>query len=134
MRYIAFLAGFAGLAACTETAPTGEPPLTGDTPEVGQADTGASGPSAGPLRIGGGYRAPDDACRRTGVTDLTAPFASSENDLVACPVDFEGRPAFIQGTKAREVTRTADWVVYSVPLFGEAPVAQIPVAPPITGG
>ena len=126
MRNFVVLMGLGALVAC---ATPGEPELTGDSPT--DAPTAAR---SGSLKLGGGYRGADDPCRRTGVTALTEPFASRENALVACPVDFEGRPAFIQATVAREVTRTDEYVVYSVPLFGAAPVTEVPTTPPITGG
>lgn len=143
MRFHILIAASIGLAACGAT----EPELAGDAPETGQEAGQATGQATGPetgtsgvtssngaVRVGGGYRGNDDPCRRAGVTEVTAPFASSGEDLVACPVSFDGRPAFIQTTRAREVVRTSDWVVYSVPLFGDAPVNQFPSAPPVTGG
>ena len=124
MRALFLIPCLLGLAACA----TPEPELTGDDPVAGPTAA-----SSGGLRLGNGYRAADDQCRRAGVTELTAPFASTESDLVACPIDFEGRPAFIRATSAREVTRTAEYVVYTVPLIGNAPVTNIPVTPAITG-
>ena len=77
------------------------------------------------LSLGGGYRTPDDPCVRTGSTPLTAPFVNAETDLVACPIDFAGRPAFQINTGGREVTRTDDWVVYRVPLVGPTAVPDV---------
>lgn len=152
MRVFVFSFGLVALSACATST---EPELTGDTPVVGpppsaaearpgtpeapnvetpDPEVTASLPPAGALSIGGGYRGVNDQCRRTGVTPVTAPFADRDSDLVACPIDFSGRPAFIQGTNSREVTRTSDWVVYSVPLFGEAPVNTFAAPPAITGG
>ncbi|MEL7114165.1 MAG: hypothetical protein AAGP08_01010 [Pseudomonadota bacterium] len=126
MRPIVLSAGIFALAAC---ATTGEPELTGDSPTDGPTPA-----ATGDVRVGGGYRGADDPCRRAGATALTEPFISTETDLVACPVDFDGRPAFIQSTSAREATRTPEWVIYNVPLFGAAPVGEVPVVPPATGG
>ncbi len=86
------------------------------------------------LRLGAGYRGSDDPCVRVGSSEAVAGFVSQESDLVGCPLDFEGRPAFIKATLAREVTRTDEWVVYSVPLFGAIPTSELPSTPPITGG
>lgn len=69
------------------------------------------------LRLGGGYRGLDDPCVRVGQTDFTAPLLREDADLVGCPIDFEGRPAFQTGTGGREVGRTDAWVLYSVPLL-----------------
>ena len=74
------------------------------------------------LRLGSGYRSADDPCVRVGATPLTEPFLSRESDLVGCPIDFAGRPAFQINPGGREVTRTDDWVVYRVPLVGPTPV------------
>jgi hypothetical protein len=137
MRNFVLFAGLASLSACgiagqleqgTADSPTGEPELVGDAPIADVTQ-----PRPGPLRLGGGYRGVDDPCRRAGASQVTAPFRSAQNDLVACPIEFSGRPRFIQATNAREVTRTQDWVVYSVPLVGEALNPQIPPTPPITG-
>ncbi|MEM6324397.1 MAG: hypothetical protein AAF748_11960 [Pseudomonadota bacterium] len=73
------------------------------------------------VAIGSGYRASEDPCRRVGATSLTEPFITSTDDLVGCPIDFEGRPEFQTKTGGREVTRTEDWVIYRVPLVGEGP-------------
>lgn len=127
MRFVFLCAPLVALAACAAPT-TSEPPLTGDKPTSGPTLS-----TSGPVRVGGGYRAPDDPCRRAGETELTAPFASDDTDLVACPVSFDGRPAFIQATSAREATRAGDWVVYIVPLVGAAPVAQMPAPGPVTG-
>ena len=71
------------------------------------------------LRFGMGYRGTDDPCRRVGATRYTAPYINRDEDLVGCPVDFEGRPEFQERLGGREVTRTDDWVIYRVPLTGE---------------
>ena len=70
------------------------------------------------VRTGLGYRGSDDPCRRVGMTDFTAPYITREEDLVGCPIDFEGRPDFQIKTGGREVTRTDEWVIYRVPLLG----------------
>ncbi|MDF0602661.1 hypothetical protein P1J78_18130 [Psychromarinibacter sp. C21-152] len=77
------------------------------------------------LRFGTGYRGSDDPCVRVGETALTAPYVSQDEDLVGCPVDFDGRPAFQIKTGGREVTRTADWVIYRVPLLGAPDMAGV---------
>ena len=56
---------------------------------------------------------------------MTEQFVNSETDLVGCPIDFAGRPAFQINTGGREVTRTDDWVVYRVPLVGATPVPDV---------
>lgn len=59
----------------------------------------------------------------------------ADQDLVGCPVDFEGRPAFIKANDAVETTRTEQWVIYSVPLQGTPPVdVPLPLTGPVTGG
>lgn len=125
MRVFAVSVTVLALAACGGP---GRIPLLGDTPTSGPTLS-----TRGDVRVGGGYRNPQDPCKRADVTALTAEFASPETDLVACPVDFDGRPAFIRATAAREATRTSEWVVYIIPLVGEAPVMQIPPAGPVTG-
>ncbi len=70
------------------------------------------------VSLGLGYRGSDDPCRRVGVTDLTEPYYNIEEDLVGCPIDFDGRPMFQIKTGGREVTRTEEWVIYRVPLLG----------------
>lgn len=116
MRWTLLVLSLGGLAACGGS---GEPRL------VGNADP--------QLRFGGGYRSAEDPCKRVGQTPFVERFFRADEDLVGCPLDFDGRAAFIQGTSAREVTRTGEWVIYTVPLFGSAPVSNIPAAPPITG-
>ena len=111
------------LAACG-----GEPPLDDTTAPP------ASPPSSAELRLGSGYRGSDDPCVRVGNSEAVAGFMSPEADLVACPIDFEGRPKFIQDNLAREVMRTSAYVVYSVPLFGAIPTSEVPSTPPLTGG
>jgi len=158
MRTIFLIPCLVGLAACSSSepmfsnagnssaaAPASAAPATAPTPEAATAATPAPTPAAAPaatvvpastggLRLGSGYRAPNDSCRRAGVNDVTASFSSTQSDLVACPISFAGRPAFIKATFAREVVRAGDYVVYTVPLFGAAPVTNIPNTPPITGG
>ena len=115
------------MAACAGNGPSATRngiPETAPAPAVNTPD----------LRFGSGYRAANDPCLRVGRTDFTAPHLSSETDLVGCPVDFDKRNVFIQNTNAREATRTAEWVLYSVPLVGSAPTAIIPPTAPITGG
>lgn len=74
--------------------------------------------------VGAGYRASDDQCRRVGASSITEPYITAEEDLVGCPIDFDGRPEFAIKTGGREVTRTEDWVIYRVPLVGEAPTTD----------
>ena len=104
--------------------------LVDDT--VARESTGQAGSAE--LRLGSGYRGSDDPCVRVGNSEAVAAFVSSESDLVGCPIDFEGRPKFIQDNLAREVLRTDGWVVYSVPLFGAIPTSELPSTPPLTGG
>ena len=104
--------------------------LVDDT--VARESTGQAGSAE--LRLGSGYRGSDDPCVRVGNSEAVAAFVSSESDLVGCPIDFEGRPKFIQDNIAREVMRTDSYVVYSVPLFGAIPTSELPSTPPITGG
>jgi len=87
----------------------------------------------GDLRLGSGYRGGDDPCVRVGQTEFTAPYLRSDEDLVGCPIAFDGRPDFIRGLDAREAVRTEDWVVYTVPL-GNAAVTEFGIPTPITGG
>ncbi len=70
------------------------------------------------IAVGMGYRGSDDPCRRVGKSRFTEPYITRDEDLVACPVTFEGRPAFQTKTGGREVTRTDEWVIYRVPLLG----------------
>jgi len=70
------------------------------------------------VRVGLGYRGSDDPCRRVGATDFTQPYINRDEDLVGCPVEFDGRPEFQMKTGGREVTRTDEWVLYRVPLLG----------------
>jgi len=44
--------------------------------------------------------------------------------LGGCPIAFGGGPEFAAKTGGREVTRTEDWVIYRVPLVGEAPTTD----------
>ena len=83
------------------------------------------------IRLGNGYRGADDPCRRAGSTEYTAPMLRADADLVACPIDFEGRPAFQRTTGASEMGRTSEYVLYSVPLLGStlATPSQTPPAP-----
>lgn len=118
MRKTLILISLLGLTACGGRL-GGEPRLVNDEPQ---------------LRIGGSYRSGDDPCKRVGNTTFTERFVRADEDLVGCPVDYEGRAGFIQATGAREATRTEEWVLYSVPLFGAAPVSNLPATPPTTGG
>lgn len=70
------------------------------------------------VAVGTGYRGAEDPCRRVGATRFTKPYINRDEDLVGCPVGFEGRPAFQKNTGGREVTRTDEWVIYRVPLLG----------------
>ena len=66
------------------------------------------------LRFGGSYRFANDPCRRVGETELTAAFIDRQADLVACPIDYEGRGRFAIDSLSTERLRTENWVVYSV--------------------
>ncbi|MDJ0825236.1 MAG: hypothetical protein QNJ16_07020 [Rhodobacter sp.] len=102
IRLIA-LAALATAAACT-------------APPAGQTTGSSSPPEVSELRFGGAYRFANDPCRRVGETALTAPFLDDQADLVACPVDYEGRGRFAIDSNSTEVARTDGWVVYSVPI------------------
>ena len=127
MRHTVLILSALSLAACAGIGPG--PSENAAAPAALEPATNTTD-----LRFGNGYRSANDACRRVGRSEFTAPFLTPDTDLVGCPVDFEGRADFIKATNAREATRTADWVLYSVPLVGTAPTAIIPTAPPITGG
>ncbi|MDJ0629396.1 MAG: hypothetical protein QNJ44_14145 [Rhodobacter sp.] len=73
-------------------------------------------PEDAELRFGGSYRFANDPCRRVGETAVTAPFLDDRADLVACPVEYEGRGRFAIDNTATEAVRTENWVVYSVPI------------------
>ena len=94
------------------------------TPEGANTSVGSSD-----VRLGNGYRGADDPCRRAGSTSYTAPMLRSDADLVACPLDFNGRPAFQRTTGASEMGRTSDYVLYSVPLLGSTLSAPSPTPP-----
>ena len=100
----------------------------------GNPIAGPTGASSNALSVGSGYRGEDDPCKRVGRSPVTETFLSSDADLVGCPIDFEGRSDFIRSLHATEATRTDEWVVYSVPLIGDASMSGIPTTPPITGG
>jgi len=119
-RLIPLLIVATGLAACGPRVTAPLPAPSEPAPQV------AAGPGDGSdLRLGGGYRGADDPCVRVGQSDFTAPMLREDADLVGCPIDFDKRPAFQRGTNAREVGRTAAWVLYSVPLLSaDAPVAD----------
>lgn len=68
------------------------------------------------LRIGLRYRKYDDACRRVGETRFSQPVPDRSRDLVGCPGDFSGCPAFIIKTDATRIARTESHVFHSVPL------------------
>ncbi len=101
---------------------------------VGRSETGPTTPVATQdLRFGGGFRGSDDPCVRLGPTEFTAPFLRTDGDLVGCPIDFEGRPAFIRSQNATEAARTDAWVLYDVPL-ANAPVTEFGPMRALTGG
>lgn len=70
----------------------------------------------GEFPLGIGFRTMDDPCRFTGASDLTASHINRESNLVSCPIDYEGRGRFAIDSDAIERVRTAEYVVYTVPI------------------
>jgi len=62
-----------------------------------------------------GYRSENDPCKLTGETEFTNQFLDDAADLVTCLSDYEGTAEFMESTRAKVVSQTKSYTLYSVP-------------------
>ncbi len=62
----------------------------------------------------GGYRSDVDQCRHVGEDAFTRQYLRRGADLVACPVDMEGKAMFERQVAAYTVAEVPDYTLYSI--------------------